>query len=329
MESPGFILNLPVAGERPQPEQNTLYDMLIVGGGPAAMSAVIYAARKMLTLALITIDLGGLIRETTEIENYLGFQSVDAKDLVARFEEHIRSFPIPIQTGAAVHEIRKEGEEFLVLTESGERFSGRTVLFATGARHRELPIPGGKEFIGRGVSYCATCDAPFFKDKPVIIVGGANSAFTTALDLMRVNATITMINIRDGWQADETLQQRVRRHDRVQFLDNHEITRIEGTQAVKSAVIKNLTTGQERSMQIDGVFVEIGLVPNSAPVKNLAALNGAGEVIIDCSCHTSIPGLFSAGDVTSVPHKQIIVSAGDGAKAALSAYDYLVETAKI
>jgi len=328
MEFPGFILNLPQT-EAHKPDQGILYDLLIVGGGPAAMSAVIYAARKMLNCALITIDFGGLIRETSEIENYLGFQSIDARDLVARFEEHVRSFRIPVLTGAAVKEIRKQNGDFLLLTESGQQFSGKTVIFAAGEGHRQLLIPGSKEFVGRGISYCTTCDAPFFREKKVIIAGGGNSAFTTAIDLMRVHAEITMINFAEDWQADGTLQQRVKKYDRIQFLDHHEILRIEGSKSVESVVIKNRSTGQEVSIQVDGIFIEIGLVPNSGPVKNLAQLNRIGEVIIDCTCRTNIPGLFSAGDVTAIPHKQIIISAGDGAKAALSAYDYLIETAKI
>ena len=328
MEFPGFILNLPQS-EAHKPDQGVLYDLLIVGGGPAAMSAALYAARKMLNLALITIDFGGLIKETSEIENYLGFQSIHAGELAARFEEQVKNFASPLLVGVAVKEVRKQGGDFLVLTESGEQFSGKTVIFAAGERHRELLIPGGKEFAGKGVSYCATCDAPFFREKRVIIAGGGNSAFTTAFDLMRVNATITMINFAEGWNADEILQQRVKKYDRIQFIDHHEILRIEGANSVESVGIKNRSTGQETRMQVDGIFIEIGLVPNSGPVKDLAALNQIGEVIIDCSCRTNIPGLFSAGDVTAVPHKQIIISAGDGAKAALSAYDYLIETDKI
>ncbi len=190
-------------------------------------------------------------------------------------------------------------------------------------------MPGEKELVGKGVAYCATCDAPLFKDKKVMIVGGGNSAFTTALDLLRANAENILVNFISGWQADETLQQRVKRFEKVQFLDYHEVLFIEGKDKVEAVVIRNRKTSEEKRMNVDGIFVEIGLLPNSDPVKNLVELNKQGEVIVDCSCRTSVPGLFGAGDVTTVPHKQIIISAGEGAKAALSAYDYLVRNSQI
>jgi alkyl hydroperoxide reductase subunit F len=176
--------------------------MLIIGA--AAMSGAVYAARKMINLAILTIDFGGLINETSEIENYLGFQNINATDLAARFEEHVKSFDLPVSIGKAVKEIRIKNGTFEVLMEDGTGYNGKTVLFATGERHRELTVPGEIEFRGKGVSYCATCDAPLYKNKKVLIVGGGNSAFTTALDLMKVNADITIINFTKGWQADAT-----------------------------------------------------------------------------------------------------------------------------
>ncbi|MEW6586231.1 MAG: FAD-dependent oxidoreductase, partial [Nitrospirota bacterium] len=262
MESPEFILSMPSATLR-KPEQGVLYDMLVIGGGPAAMSAVIYAARKMLNLALLSRDFGGMMLETSEVENYLGFQSIDAKDLVARFEDHVRSFDIPILYGVGVREVRKQGDAFIAVTEKGESFSGRTVIVATGERHRRLLIPGGKELVGKGVSYCATCDAPLFKDKRVVIVGGGNSAFTTAIDLIRVNAEITMVNFAEGWQADETMQQNVKKYGRIRFFDSHEMMRIVGANTVESVVVKDRKTGKESNISAEGVFVEIGLLPNS------------------------------------------------------------------
>jgi alkyl hydroperoxide reductase subunit F len=329
MEFPGIILDTLIIAQLRKPDQNTLYDMLIVGGGPSAMSAAVYAARKMINLAILTIDFGGLMNETSEIENYLGFQNINAKDLVSRFEEHVKSFEIPASYGIPVKEIKKRDNTFSIFLEDGTSYSGRTIIYATGERHRELSVPGGKEFVGKGISYCATCDAPLFKNKKVIIVGGGNSAFTTALDLTRVNAEIILVNAQKGWQVDEILKQRVKKYDKVHFLDNHEIIRIEGKDKVESSIIKNRDTGEEKRIDIDGIFIEIGLVPNSAPIRNLVELNEQGEVIVDCLCRTSVPGFFSAGDVTSVPYKQIIISAGEGAKAALSAYDYLVQTSQI
>jgi len=326
MDFPGIVLDTSVFSQQKKPDHETVYDMLILGGGPAAMSAVVYAARKMLSLAVVTLDFGGLMRETTEIENYLGFQSINANDLVVKFEDHVKSFDIPVSLGVAVKEVRRQDRIFTVLMEDGTLFSGKTVVFCLGERHRPLSAPGEKELAGKGVSYCATCDAPLFKGKRVLIAGGGNSAFTTAFDLVRANAEIVLVNFVEGWQADETLQQRVRSYDKIQFLDFHEVAGIEGEGKVEEAVLRNRKTGEEKRMPFDGVFVEIGLLPNSDPVKNLVELNKKGEVVIDCSCRTNVPGFFSAGDVTMVPHKQIIISAGEGAKAALTAYDYLIET---
>jgi NADH-dependent peroxiredoxin subunit F len=329
LDFPGIVLDTSVFSGQKKPDSETVYDMLILGGGPAAMSAIVYAARKMLSLAVITLDFGGLMRETTGIENYLGFQSINASDLVARFEDHVRSFDIAVSLGIAVKEVKKNNGIFAVHMEDGILFSGKTVLFCLGERHRLLSVPGENEFYGKGLSYCATCDAPLFKGKKVMIVGGGNSAFTTAFDLMRVDARIVLVNFVEGWQAEKTLRQRVGKYDRMEFLDYHEVVGIGGKGRVEEAVVRNRKTGEEKRMPVDGVFVEIGLLPNSDPVKNLVKLNDQGEVVIDCACRTNMPGLFSAGDVTHVPHKQIIISAGEGAKAALTAYKYLIETGQI
>lgn len=293
------------------------------------MSAAVYAARKMLNIAIITLDFGGQIRETSEVENYLGFQTINASDLVSRFDEHVKSFHLPIAIGIAVKEVSKKDTIFTVLMEDGTNFSGKSVIYATGEKHRRLAIRGEKELTGKGVSYCAICDAPLYKDKKVMVVGGGNSAFTTALDLSRGNAEVVLVNVVRGWQADAILQQRVRSYKKVEFLDLHEVIRIEGKENVEAAVLKNRANGEEKRVPVDGIFVEIGLLPNSDPVKNLVILNERSEVIVDCICRTSVPGFFAAGDVTTIPHKQIIISAGEGAKAALSAYDYLVETSQI
>jgi alkyl hydroperoxide reductase subunit F len=329
MEFPGIILDTAAFSRQKQPDTNTVYDMLIIGGGAAAMSAAVYAARKMIKLAILTVDFGGLINETSEIENYLGFQNINAADLAARFEEHVKGFDLPVSIGKAVKEIRKKDGTFEVLMEDGTGYAGKTVLFATGERHRELTVPGEKEFRGKGVSYCATCDAPLYKNKKVLIIGGGNSAFTTALDLTRVNADITIVNFTKGWQADATLQQRIKNYPKAELLDYHEILQINGKGVVESAVIRERDAETEKNMRVDGIFIEIGLLPNSEPVKDLAELNKMGEVVVDCVCRTNIVGLFSAGDVTIVPYKQIVISAGEGAKAALAACDFLIESSQI
>ena len=288
------------------------------------MSAAVYAARKMMNLAIITKDFGGQVRETSEVENWLGFQSINAKDLADSFEEHVKSFDIPVSLGRAITEVKKQGDTFRVSTDDGTVYSSRTVILSTGKRHRPLNVPGEQELVGRGLAYCATCDAPFFKRKKVVVAGGGNSAFTTVLDLVKVEAEVTLINFIRGWQADGPLQERVEQTGTVSMLDYHQIVKIEGKDRVTGVVVRNRESEKEEKLKTDGVFVEIGLLPNSQSVKNLVELNDQGEVIVDCSSQTSVQGLYAAGDVTTVPHKQIVIAAGEGAKAALSAYNYLV-----
>ena len=329
MEFPGIVLDTTAFTQTGPPDQGTVYDMLILGGGPAAMSAAVYAARKMLNIAVLTVDFGGQLKETSNVENYLGFQNIDAKDLTSRFDEHVKSFSLPISLGVAVKDVTKKDNIFTVHTEDGKAYSAQSILFATGGRYRRLAVPGEKELIGKGISSCSTCDAPLYKNKKVLIVGGGNSAFTTAQDLIRGKAEIVLVNIVQGWQADAILQKRVMGYEKAQFLDLHQVIRIEGRERVEAAVLKDLQTGEEKRVTVDGIFIEIGLLPNSGPVANLVELNDTGEIVVDCHCRTNVPGFYAAGDVTTVPHKQIIISAGEGAKAALSAYDYLVKNSLI
>jgi len=329
MDFPTFSLDTLLLEKAREPEPKITYDLLILGGGPASMSAAVYAARKMMNLAIITKDFGGQIRETSEVENWLGFQSINAKDLADSFEEHVKGFDIPVSLGTSITEVKREVDVFKVLTDDNKIYSSRTLIIATGKRHRPLKVPGEKELVGRGVAYCATCDAPFFKGKKVVVAGGGNSAFTTAVDLLKVGAEVILVNFIKGWQADESLQERVKQTGKVSLLDYHQIVKIEGKDSVAGVVVKNRENDNEKKLRANGVFIEIGLLPNNESVKNLVELNEQGEVIVDCSCRTSVEGLFGAGDVTTVPHKQIVISAGEGAKAALSAYNYLINKSLI
>lgn len=324
MDFPTFSLDTSLLEKAKEPDPEITYDLLILGGGPAAMSAAVYAARKMMNMAIITKDFGGQVRETSEIENWLGFQSINAKDLVDMFEEHVKGFDIPVSLGPAITQVKREADTFKVRADDGKIYSSRTLILATGKRHRPLNVPGEKELVGRGVAYCATCDAPFFKGKKVVVAGGGNSAFTTAVDLLKVGAEVILINFIKGWQADEALQERAKQTDKASLLDYHQVVRIEGKDSVTGVVVRNRENEAEEKLNASGVFIEIGLLPNNESVKNLVELNEQGEVIVGCSCRTSIEGLFGAGDVTTVPHKQIVISAGEGAKAALSAYNYLI-----
>ena len=307
MDMPEVNLDLTSLSQDNRPAPDEVFDILIIGGGPAAMAAAVYAARKMLKLALVARDFSGQTGSTSEVENYLGFQTIRGLELADRFVEHVKQFNVPMEQGL----------------EDGRELASRTAIVATGKRSRPLGVPGEKELVGRGVAYCATCDAPFFRDRRVVVAGGGNSALTAAQDLLKVATEVTVVNFAPGWQADAVLMTSVQKHAHIRLLDNTEIARIEGEGKVTGVVVKDRATGEERLVETDGVFVEIGLLPNTDLVKKVAKLNEAGELIVDCHCRTSVAGLFGAGDVTTVPYKQIVISAGEGAKAALSAYDYL------
>ncbi|HOG17908.1 MAG TPA: FAD-dependent oxidoreductase [Syntrophales bacterium] len=325
MEFPGISFNLSAlkAASRPDPEK--VYDLLILGGGPAALTAAIYAARKTITLALITKEFGGQVSETSEIENYIGFQTITGTELTNRFVEHVKGFDIPIAEKETIQKVEKDDGLFLVRLQGGAAFRGKTVVFATGKRHRNLNVPGEKELRGRGVAYCSICDAPFFRGKRVVVAGGGNSAVTAAIDLAKLATEITVVNFAAGWQADGILLDNLRRQGHVKMLDNSAVARIEGADRVSAVAIRNRTTGGETTIPADGIFIEIGLFANTEPVRDLAAVSPSGELIVDCACRTSVEGLFGAGDATTVPYNQIVISAGEGAKAALGAYDYLLK----
>jgi len=326
MDFPGFSLDISALQSDGGPNPDAIYDVLVIGGGPAAMTAAVYAARKMLKLALLTKDFGGQVMDTSDIENYMGFQTITGEELAKKFQEQIRHFEVPFRKDDGVLSVTQDGDLFLVRTENDVVFRGKTVILATGKRSRPLNVPGEREFTGKGVAYCATCDAPFYAGKDVVVAGGANSALTAAMDLLKAQAThVTLVNFIEGWQADEVLMASVRDDQRLNLLDFHEVVRIEGKDRVEAVRVRNRKTGEETVIRTNGIFVEIGLLPNSEPVAELAQVNDVREVLVDCHCATNVPGLFAAGDVTTVPYKQIVISAGEGAKAALAAYDYLAQ----
>jgi alkyl hydroperoxide reductase subunit F len=325
MEFPGISFNLSSLKTVRRPDPATLYDLLILGGGPAALTAAIYAARKMIAMALITNEFGGQMGWTSEIENYTGFQTISGTELTNRFVEHVKGFDAPIAEKETILKVEKEGDSFLVRLQSGTVFRGKAVIFATGKRHRNLNVPGERELLGKGVAYCSICDAPFFRGKRVVVAGGGNSAVTAAIDLAKLAAEITVVNFAPGWQADGILLDNLRRQVHVKMLDNSAVARIEGTERVTAVGIRNRATSEETTIPADGIFIEVGLFPNTEPVRDLAVLNPSGELIVDCACRTAVAGLFGAGDATTVPYNQIVISAGEGAKAALGAYDYLLK----
>ncbi|MFC2007274.1 FAD-dependent oxidoreductase [Chloroflexota bacterium] len=299
-----------------------MYELLIIGGGPAGLSAGVYAARKQLNTLLISGDIGGQMNTTSGIENWLGYQFIDAPTLIDQFQKHVAQFPIDQKIGTRVSKLGIIEGGFEAVTEEGERFQAKTVLFATGKKPRKLNIPGEEELAGRGVTYCAICDGPIFAGQKVAVVGGGNSAVEAALDMVKIAEHVNLVSL-TPLTADPILTNQLSAFNNLSTFIEYQTVKIEGDGLVDGMVIKDLENGDERRLDITGVFIEIGLVPNSDAVKGLLELSGAGEVPVSSFSETTVPGLYAAGDVTNTPEKQIIIAAGEGAKAALQAHHYL------
>jgi alkyl hydroperoxide reductase subunit F len=304
-----------------------MYEIIIVGGGPAGMAASVYAARKRLNTLLITGDIGGQVNWTSGVENYLGYQFIEGADLIGKFQQQVNQFPIDQKIGVKVTEIKKIDGGFEVISESGEKFQGKTVLLASGKRPRLLNVEGEKELTGRGVTYCATCDGPVFAGQKVAVIGGGNSAIEAALDMVKLAEHVDMVSV-TPLTGDPIMIEKLADAKNLTIYTNYQTEKILGHGLTEGIVIKEIKTGKTQQLDDTGIFVEIGLEPNSDMVKHLIKLNQNGEVPVNCSCETEIPGLYAAGDVTTVPEKQIVIAAGEGAKAALQAGRYLQRLAK-
>lgn len=299
-----------------------MYDLVIVGGGPAGMTAAVYAARKKLNALLLTKDIGGQVNWTLGIENYMGYQFIEGPELIKKFEEQVKQFPLDVRTGQAVSSLALVSQGFEIKTDSGETYQTRAAIIATGKRPRPLNVPGEDKFRGRGVTYCATCDGPLFAGMKVAVIGGGNSALEAVDDMIRIAEHVYMVSL-TPLTGDQILIDRVKGASNLTIFVEHEVLEITGENMVNGIRVRDLKSGEERKLDVSGVFVEIGLIPNSELVKGVVALNRLGEIEVNCNNETSVPGLFAAGDVTNVPEKQIVVAAGEGAKAALQAHRYL------
>ncbi len=325
-----FKLNMASLSEQKKLEplaQEKIYDVLIIGGGPAGLTAAVYCMRKGISTGIIIKAIGGQVAVTAGIENYMGYRHVNGIDLVEKFKEQVSQFGIGYEEGSNVASITYNNIKKVHL-EDGRVFSARALIIATGKNPRRLNVPGEDELIGKGVAYCAICDAPFYTGKKVVVVGGGNSGIEAAIDLAKVAEHVIVVQFLETLTADKVLVDNLNKFVNVDFLFQHEVVEVKGDTNVKSVVIKNIQSNEIRELDVEGIFVEIGLIPNSDVVKNLVELNELSEIIVDCSCNTSKPGMFAAGDVTSVPYKQIIVAAGEGAKAALSSIDYLIRISR-
>ncbi len=300
-----------------------MYDVIIIGAGPAGMTAGVFAARKGLKTAIVSKDFGGQVNWTTDIENYMGFTEIDGQALMDRFEAQVKEHRMDqIQTD--VQTIQNSDEFFTVKTIDQGEHTARTVIVTTGKRPQTLNVPGENEFRNKGVSYCSTCDAPLFRDVPVAIVGGGNSALKAVFDLNNYASEIHLISLTE-LTADAVFIERLKEVAKLKQYIGYTVAEIKGTKMVERVVVEKAETKERFELPVQGVFIEIGLEPNTEFVDGLVEKTASGEIKIDCECKTNVPGLFAAGDATTVPEKQIIIAAGEGAKAAINAWEYLIQ----
>ncbi len=304
-------------------EEGEVYDVLIVGAGPAGLTAGVYCARKLLKTVIVSENIGGQAIESWAIENYMGYRMISGDDLMRKFEEQARENDIRLELDRVLT-LDRTGNEFLANTISGSAIRARAVILAQGKRPRSLGIEGEDRYLGRGLSVCATCDAPLFRDKVVAIVGGGNSALQTALEMSKIAREVHLI-VRSRLKCDETYAKRYEERENIITHKNAMVSRLHGNNMLTGITIKDRSTEKETELTLDGVFLEIGWIPNTDFLEGFVEMNDQKEIIIDINCNTSVPGIYAAGDVTSIRTKQIITAAGEGAKAALSAYEYLTK----
>jgi alkyl hydroperoxide reductase subunit F len=303
--------------------RTSLYDTIIIGAGPAGLSAAIYTARKMMKTLVISQNIGGQVAYYYDLENYLGFSQVNAPELVSKFEDHVKKYGVETDIGDEVSAVDILGPFKRVTMGGGTQYLGKTLIIATGSQHRPLNVPGEHELIGRGVSYCSTCDAPLYRNCDVAVVGGGNSGLQAVIDLIHIANRIYLISL-TPLTGDLILQDHVKDSAKVEIITEYFPSRILGDKVVDGIEIAPVKAGEPRRIKVDGVFVEVGLMPNSSLFVDSMTTNVKGEILVDTECRTGVAGVFACGDVSSVPYKQVVVAAGEGAKAALSAYQYLI-----
>jgi alkyl hydroperoxide reductase subunit F len=296
-----------------------IYDLIIIGAGPAGITAAVYAARKRMNFIVITNDVGGQAGWSGDIENYTGYQFITGPELVAKFEEHMRKYEVAVKENDPVVDVRKKDNVITVKTVKTV-YESKSLIIASGKVSRALGVPGEKEFKNKGLTYCATCDGPLFSGKDVAVIGGGNSALDAALQLIKIARHIYIINNTPSLGGDEVMLEKIKASDKVTIMNNTNILAITGDTFVRGVKVKS--EGSQKDIAIEGVFVEIGLLPTSGFVNDVLK-NSKGEIMVNDRNETNIPGIFAAGDVTNVPEKQIVIAAGEGSKAALSAFKYI------
>jgi thioredoxin-disulfide reductase len=305
----------------------SLWDLLIIGGGPAGLNAALYAKRKGLKVGIVADEIGGQLHNTTIVDNYLGFKMIQGEELSNTYLDHVQTLEVPILKNVRVLELIPIKHDFQLKVSNGKSLMSKTVLLATGGAPRKLEIPGEERYANKGVTYCATCDAPFFKDKHVIVAGGGNSAVEGVLDLVPWAKEITIVH-RSQFRADQILLDQIKELKQLDIHLETQILSVIGDEQMTGVQVLDKKTNKKRIIQADGLLIEIGTVPNSYLIKDLVETNERDEIIVDHNQMTSHPGLYAAGDVTSQPFKQIVISVAEGAKAALAVNQYLQQNYK-
>jgi alkyl hydroperoxide reductase subunit F len=309
--------------------QRETYDVLVVGGGPAGAAAAVYAARKGIRTGVVAERLGGQTNDTLGIENYISVLETDGPKFAAALESHMQAYDVDVVQRQKVARIipAAHGEPIGVELDNGAVLSARSLILSTGARWRNVGVPGEDQYRNRGVAYCPHCDGPLFKGKRVAVIGGGNSGVEAAIDLAGIVSHVTLVEFGEQLKADAVLVSKLRSMSNVTILTQAQTTEIMGDgQKVNGLRWLDRVSGQTQGIELEGVFVQIGLVPNTEFLKGTVELNRVGEIVIDERCQTNLPGVFAAGDATTVPFKQIVIAAGEGAKAALSAFDHLIRS---
>jgi len=299
-----------------------VFDLIIIGGGPAGLTAGLYASRRQLKNLILTKDIGGQASTTNYVENYPGFESIGGFELMQKFQKQAEKFG-SIFKYEEVANVENAKNKFIIKTTANNQYEAFALILAFGKTPSNLNVPGEKEFTGKGVSYCATCDGPLFKNKIVAIIGGGNAALESAQYLASLAKKVYLIHRREEFRGDEILVERIKSLKNVEILLSCVVNQIKGDKFVREIELKNVKTDEITNLKVDGVFVEIGHTVNAQPIKEIIKTNENNEIIIDSECQTSVTGIFAAGDVTDNKFKQIVISAGEGAKAALSAYKYI------
>lgn len=299
-----------------------MYDLIIIGGGPAGLTAAIYAARRAVKTLVLVREFGGQAVYASKVENFPGFDMISGFELMEKMKAQAERLGAEVK-GTEIKEIKKENDIFSVHDKDGNSYEGKSLILSFGAVPRKLGLPNEDKFKGNGISYCATCDAPFYKNKNVAVIGGGNAALDAALLLAKFAAKVYLIHRRDEFKGETVRVDDVKKLSNIEIILNSEVKEIKGEKNITGAAVVRNDNGESRDLEVNGIFVEIGHIVESEFISKMVTLDPRKQIIVNDKNETNVPGVFAAGDATTVPYKQIIIAAGEGAKAALSAYSYL------